>query len=113
MELFLLLNFIYGGEYLHSGKLVCSGGEFLLFLSKKYRKFRGIFALSVETNSCWVGDKKHCVSGGRDKEHGPKLFRLKPLLKVNISNNCTITDNYLDNYQDSINFKTSIPLDNS
>ena len=31
MELFLLLNFIYGGEYLHSGKLASSGGDFLLF----------------------------------------------------------------------------------
>ena len=39
-----------------------------------------------------------CIWGGRDKENGLKLFLLKPLLKVNNSNNCTITDNYYNIY---------------
>ena len=92
MELFLLLNFIHGGEYLHSGKLACSGGEFLLFC-QKISKIPGSFCFKCRNQFVLGGDKKHCVSDGRDKEHGPKLSRLKPLLKLNISNNCTITDN--------------------
>ena len=48
------------------------------------------------------GQETLCIWGGSDKEHGPKLFRLNLLLKVNNSNNCTIADNYSDNYQDSI-----------
>ena len=78
--LFLLI-LIYGGENLRSIRSFTSFTiqfwlvpevNFCFFFLKKNQKFRGIFASSVETT---------CIWGGRDKEHGPKLFLLKPILK--------------------------------
>ena len=46
-------------------------GEFLLFLSEIYLKNLVIFALTVETTSCW-GDKKQGVYG---ELLCPKLFQ--------------------------------------
>ena len=86
-----MLILIYSGENLHRIRSFTSFNiqfwfvpevNFCFFFSKKYQKFRGIFASSVETG----------IWGGRDKEHGPKLFCL---LKVNNSNNCTITDEFI------------------
>ena len=95
---FLLLILIYGGE-----NLLCIRSftiKFRLvpevnFLSKKIKN-SGQFLLKYRNNFVLGGELKTlCISSGRDKEQGPKLFLLKPLLlKVNNSNNCTITDNY-------------------
>ena len=104
----ILANLIYDGESLHCIRSftiqfrLVPEVNFCFFCQKNIEN-SGIFCFKCRNKFVLGGGQETlCIWGGSDKEHGPKPFRLKPLLKVNNSNNCTITDNYLDNYQDSI-----------